>query len=73
MGINVRVSDVTTERAAKVTRDREMRERNVRDRVRRGEMTLDAYSTQVRGFKPEHLAAVRDGFRTAIFGAARKA
>lgn len=73
MGINVRVSDIPTERAAKVTREREMREREVRDRVRRGEMTLDAYLMQVRGFRPEHLAAVRDGFSTAIFGAARKA
>lgn len=72
MGINVRVSDVPTPFAARVTAERERREKEVRDRVRSGEMSLDTYLVQFRGFRPEHLDGVRERFRDAIFGPAQR-
>lgn len=39
-----------------------------RAKVRDGTMTLDDYLTNFKGFKPEHLDMVREGFRKAIFG-----
>lgn len=73
MGINVRVSDIPTELTARVTAAREARDTEMRNRVRSGEMTLDFYLIKFRGYKFEHLNAVRDSFHAAIFGAAKRA
>lgn len=68
MGINVRTTDVPTEMAARVTAGSEKREREIRERVRTGHLSLDDYLTQFRGFKAEHLDSVRERFRVSIFG-----
>jgi hypothetical protein len=72
MGINVRVAEVPTAFAARVTADRERCEYAARDRVKRGEMSLDTYLATVKGYRLEHIPAVRQRFHDAIFGAPRK-
>jgi hypothetical protein len=72
MGINVRTTDVPTELAARVTAGREKRERDLRDLVRSGVLTLDKYLTDFKGFRAEHLEAVRARFQASIFGENRK-
>ena len=70
MGLNSRWSDRHSPLAEEVTRKRDEREAADRDRVRRGEMSLDAYLTNVKGYRREHLNRVRSRFHRAIFGAA---
>jgi hypothetical protein len=73
MGINVRTMDEPTEMAARVTAGNERRERAIREMVRRGDMSLDDYLVNVRGFQPHHLPNIRDRFHAAIFGVNGKA
>ncbi len=69
MGINVRVSDVSSDVMIRATESREQREADMRRRVRAGEMTLIDYLVHVRGYKPDHAMKVAPQFERAIFGA----
>jgi hypothetical protein len=72
MGINVRTSDVPTELGARITRNREKREYDLRELVRTGALTLDKYLTDFKGFRSEHLDTVRARFYASIFGDSKK-
>lgn len=68
MGINARNSDAPTPLMVRLTLSREAREEEMRARVRRGEMSLETYLTDVKGYRPEHIAPLLPQFRKAIFG-----
>lgn len=68
MGINAKNADYESQLAVRITRERGDRERAVRERVRKGEVTLDWYLVKHKGYREEHLARIRPRFHKAIFG-----
>ena len=53
MGINARCSDVKTELIERVTHSREGLERELRNQVRQGRLSVMDYLTKHKGYKPE--------------------
>jgi hypothetical protein len=68
MGLNSRFSDAHSDLACRVTESREARDAEIRQRVRNGEISLETYITDYKGFKRERLPRLLPQFRTAIFG-----
>ncbi|BBK41092.1 hypothetical protein STVA_11120 [Allostella vacuolata] len=68
MGLNVRTGDRKTPLAERVTAEREARDNAARDRVRRGEITLDDYLRKFKGFSGEQIVSLRPAFARAIWG-----
>lgn len=68
MGVNARNSDAPTPLMERLTRSREARDEEMRARVRRGEMTLEAYLIDFKGYRAEHLPQLLPDFHKAIFG-----
>lgn len=66
MGVNSRFSDSPSEFTDRITQARKEHETALRERVRRGEITLETYLTKHKGLKPEHAAAMMPRFRKAI-------
>lgn len=66
MSVNSRFSDSPSELTDRIMRAREDHETALRERVRRGEITLETYLTKHKGFTPEHAAAMTPRFRKAI-------
>ena len=70
MGINARCSDVKTELVERVTRSREDLERELRDQVRQGRLSVMDYLTNHKGYKPEHARVLEQAFHRSIHEAA---
>lgn len=69
MGINARCSDAPTELVKRATLNREARERDLRNQIVQGRMSVMDYLIKHKGYKTEHAAMVEPQFRRAIFGA----
>lgn len=69
MGINARYSDARTELTERVTFSREEAERALRNRIRKGDLSVIDYLTKHKGYREEHAQALEPKFRAAICGA----
>jgi hypothetical protein len=66
MGINTRCGDVKTGLIERVTCSREDLERELRDQVRQGRLSVMGYLTKHKGYKPEHARVLEPKFRKSI-------
>lgn len=67
MGITIKTGDLTSPLAEYITENRAARDNAARDRVRRGEMTVDDYLMGVKGFSPDMVKKLRGRAEKAIF------
>jgi hypothetical protein len=67
VGINARCSDVNTELVERVTRSREDLERDLRNQIRQGRLSVMDYLTKHKGYKLEHARVLEPKFRRSIY------
>jgi hypothetical protein len=70
MGINARCSDVKTELIERVTHSREDLERELRNQIRQGRLSVMDYLKKQKGYKSEHARVLEPKFRRSIHEAA---
>lgn len=68
MGINIRFSDAKSDLMEHITISREEHERNLRDQIRAGKMSMLDYLMQYKGFRKEHAEKLIPSFEKVIFG-----